>query len=146
MAEDPDPPRKFYGLKAREFERVNKPESDTPGMNVEEHLRAAAAPPRRREPPLATTPAENDVHDLLRQNVERERAAGLDRLKSMPRRRSRRKRDYLILLLLGAGGFGYFFLTELKDGNAAVLAFSGGGLIFYVIGVTWIMWGVMSDY
>jgi len=146
MPDDPDPPRKFYGLKAREFERVNKPEPDAPGMNVEDHFRAAAAPPRRREPPLATTPAENDVHDLLRQNVERERAAGLDRLKSMEPRQSRRKRDFLMLLAAGNGVLLGVLAFGLSEGNAFIMGSAGAGMLLFTIGVTWIMWGVMSDY
>lgn len=118
MSDDPEPPRRRYQLKPREFERVN----DRPGepaagreapLTVQDHLRAASsgAPPA---------------------------------MSSRPRRRSRRNRDYWLALLgvdalLAFVAFGPF-------ANGATLLFGAAGLILYSVGLTWVMWFVVDDY
>lgn len=151
MAES-DPPRKFYQLKPKEFERVNPPAGEAadpasePGapraaadgpVDVREMARQAAA-----GAPLlgGNAPANraNDVHAMLRENHERANAEGLNELAPKTRRASRRKRDYIVTSLAG---------------NALLVAaiwlqpvFAIAGIILFNIGLTWIMWFVMDDY
>ena len=154
MPDDPDPPRKFYQLKPREFEAVNavppraddsrrEPRPDPgPGLGdngritVEEHFRAAqmGGPVLKK----SRSAAENDVHAILRDNHTRAEAAGLNKLTPKPTRKSKRLRDYLVLLL---------------GGNVALLMafrlqpiFAGAGLVLFNVGLAWIMWVVMDDY
>src|SRR5262245_17975095 len=110
MAEEPDPPRKFYQLKPREFELLNdppsafvplghKPDPDhhTRKIDVREIYEQARTP----GPVLAKVhkPLANDVHVILHDNHARANAAGLNELTPKPRRRSRRNRDYFLLLI-----------------------------------------------
>ncbi|MEO5957799.1 MAG: hypothetical protein ABIZ49_04600 [Opitutaceae bacterium] len=154
MPDESDPPRKFYRLKPAEFERLNAPvpapppgdASETPGTatsatetprDVREIARLAA----RGAPPLGVNaPANrpNDVHALLRQNLDRANAAGLNELTPKPRHKSRRKRDYILALILGNA------LSII--GTAIMPVFGVAGLIIFNVGLTWIMWFVIEDY
>jgi hypothetical protein len=121
MPDEPEPPRKLYKLKEAEFERVN-PLLETPG---------AAAP-------------HQDVHSILRENLARADAAGLNALTPKTRRRSRRKRDYWMLLFLGNAFFGaavaYFGFKSMPG------TFAFGGMIFFSCALTWIMWFIVDNY
>ena len=121
MPDEPDPPRKVYGLKAKEFERVN------------------------REEPGSTPPPANDVFSLQRELREREIAAGMDELKPVDRPRSkRRRRDFWLLLL---GGNGLFAGSVAVIGpNPVTLIYAFSGAILFTVGLTWVMWFVMDDY
>ncbi len=121
MAEESIAPRKKYKLKPAEFERLNAPPSD---------------------PARPITP---DVFTLQRQLREREIAADMDAL-SAPRRpkRSRRKRDFWLLLLLIDGPLGAATWFGRNDPIALVIA--GSGLVLATIGLIWVMWFVMGDY
>ncbi len=149
MAEDSDPPRKHYQLKPREFERVNKPPGESlPGegtgpIDVRDLNRQAYHPgattPARPEPPAA-----NDVHALLRANHERRRAAGLDEPAPPAPRRSRRKRDYwLILIPVDLFFTGVLVAPGLSVG---IKLYALAGLIVFTLGFTWVMWFVTDDY
>lgn len=118
-AEEEPKPRQF-ALKAKEFERVN-------------------APPGTQKPS-----ANHDVYALRRQIREREQAAGLDELKPLPPRQSRRKRDYWLLMLLGNGLFGTCAI--IGHSNPVVFVSGLGGVIIYSIGLTWVMWFIMGEY
>ncbi len=92
MQDEPDPPRKYYGLKPKEFDRVNivpsesvpeQPVKPDPGIvpaidrkiDVHELIRAGAKPGKQPGPdqvPHST----NEVQDILRENYQRELAAG----------------------------------------------------------------------
>jgi hypothetical protein len=121
MPDEPDPPRKFYKLKEAEFERVN---------------------PLPGEPQPPTT--SQDVHAILRDNLDRANEAGLNALTAQERRPSRRKRDYWTLLLIGNAFFGcglaYFGLQSVPG------IFALGGMIFFSGALTWVMWFVMDNY
>lgn len=153
MPDEPDAPRKFYKFKAAEFERVNdvkrdepfyetQPEPD-PGIvptdkariDVRDLARAAQVTPAGPTPP---PPRTNEVHTLLRNNVARANATGLNDLAEKPRRPSRRKRDYAIAMILGN--------AVLLVGTAIMPIFGVAGLIIYNLGLTWIMWFIMDDY
>lgn len=117
MPDEPDPPRKFYKLKAPEFDRVNVP---------------------------TNTPDASEIHAVLRENLDRANAAGLNEVIERPRRVSRRKRDYWILFFLGNGFFGgalaYFGLSSIPG------MFGFGGMVFFTCALTFVMWFVMDEY
>ena len=127
MADDPAPPRKVYTLKPKVFDRVNPPSpgetapaaptgpdtsvtrpsetSATPPPDVRELARLASA----RSPLLsANAPGNraNDVHALLAGNHACAEAAGLNAVALPSGRRSRRRRDFRLLL---AGGNAFIF-------------------------------------
>lgn len=147
MSDAPDPPRKFYGLKAREFEVVNPPVASG---GLPPHVEAAptdvrdmarlAMPSGKLLGGLSRPSAENDVHAILRENLAKADAAGLNDLAPKPRRRSRRKRDYFFLLIVGNLVGGGLFAWQ--QGNIVVLA----GMGLFNISLTWTMWFVMDDY
>ena len=161
MADDPDPPRKFYQLKPREFEAVNEPpgalpsgpgepagrdpgpnESDDGRIDVRNLFKQANRP----GPALvrkARAAAANDVNALLRDNLARANAAGLNAVDTRPKRASRRKRDYWLLLIT----IDLFFLSfVLFGGNVMTFAYGIAGFIIFTLRLTWIMWFVMDDY
>lgn len=159
MADESDPPRVFYQLKPKEFERVNSvPESPSsmplagsenppapPPAKIDIHdLYAQAATPV----PLLThgerrgTP--NEVHALLQDNLARANTAGLNDLAPKPRRRSRRLRDYLILVVPLDAFFGFAAFGPYH--NVGTMAFGVAGLIVATLGIGWVMFVVMDRY
>jgi hypothetical protein len=118
-AEEEPKPRQFV-FKAKEFERIN-------------------APAGSQEPS-----ADHDVYAIRRQLRERERAAGRDDLSPRPARRSRRKRDYWLLMLAGNAGFGSIAL--IGRGSPVVFVSGMAGVLILSIGLTWVMWFIMEDY
>lgn len=163
MADDPEPPRKFYKLKPTEFERVNSPPAPLPTP-------PESAPPSSMPPPpspaeridvrdLARTAAgsapllqgtnapanrPNDVHAMLRDNLDVANAAGLNDVTPPPKRRSRRLRDYLLLMV----PVNAFFAWWAFGPNASVMTFVYGisGIVLFSAGLTWAMFFVMDDY
>lgn len=131
MADEPDPPRKYYRLTEPTFERVNPP------------VAAAPMPPAAAAAPLGATGVApvnrpNEVHALLALNRDRERAAGGFDVSVRPKRKSRRRRDYFVVLILG---------NALLVGAIRLQpVFGGAGFVLFNIGLTWIMWVVMDDY
>lgn len=117
MHDEPDPPRKFYKLKDAEFTRVNQPTNE---------------------------PDASDVHAVLRANLDKANAAGLNELTEQKRRPSRRKRDYWFLLIIGNAFFGgalaYFGLRSIPG------MFGLGGMFFFTFALTFVMWFVMDNY
>src|SRR5436309_729369 len=113
MAADEDPPRKFYGLKPKEFDRVNEPAAPAPVAPEPTPSNPASASPTGRidvrdltrsaaknMPLLSGNIAANrpnEVHAVLRDNVARADAAGLNELAPKAARVSRRRRDYWLL-------------------------------------------------
>ena len=159
MPDELDPPRKFYGLKPREFEVVNAqprhPGESPPAagaaseprpeaIDVNDLIRSANAGGAGLLPKAGSV-AENEVHAILRDNLARAEAAGLNELTPKPRRKSRRKRDYWLLL---AGACAVFGTIILKSGPREPVTFivALGGLVVSTVGLTWILWFVMDDY
>ncbi len=111
MADDPDPPRKFYQLKPTSYEVVNdrvQPGSPgTPGGPPPEHRRIEvkdlfkqANTPGRTLAPGARRVEENEVHGLLRDKYARDQAAGLFEVGPLDdSKRRRRIRNYWIALV-----------------------------------------------
>jgi hypothetical protein len=148
MRDEPDPPRKFYRLKAPEFESVNAPANAAPRdatpTSVQGHLRAAnVSPPVSSSVPAAAQPA-NEVQALLRDQSARMRAAGEDTVVPKPRRRSRRARDFWLLLLTANGFFAFTAFGPYR--NAMTLTYGIAGMILTTISLVWVMWFVMDDY
>ncbi|MBI5382840.1 MAG: hypothetical protein HZA31_13155 [Opitutae bacterium] len=90
------------------------------------------------------TAPENDVHAILHANQQREKAAGLYEVTPPPPRRSRRKRDFWLCLVLGnlviVGSVG---LTSI---NAVTVIYGFSGVLLFTSGFSWVMWQVMDDY
>lgn len=153
MADESDPPRKFYQLKPKEFERVNEtpspateptdPQNAPPSLDASApiHVRELVRQASTGVPLLkGNAPAnrETEVHALLRDNLSRANAAGLNDVAPKPKRASRRKRDYIFAMIVGN--------FALLIGTAIQPIFGAAGLIIFNLGLTWIMWFVMDDY
>ncbi len=163
MAEDPpDPPRKFYGLKPREFETVNGPPRTAPA-GAQSPLPDAGIPPAAAAPitvgdltraAAGSAPAlgthgpvnrANDVHALLALNRERAEAGGSNEVILKTPRASRRKRDYWFLVI--ATNLGLLGFLALTGGFNAVTILLGLGLgVMITAALTWLMWFVMDPY
>ncbi len=158
MPEDSDPPRKFYDLKPREFEVVNAlprqpgerpPASAVAGarpeaIDVNDLIRSANSAGAGLAP-KAVPAAGNDVHAILRDNLARANAAGLNELAPKPRRASRRKRHYWALMLIVNAGL---LTLTLASGPKYPFTFVYGiaGLVIFNLGLWWVMWQIMEDY
>lgn len=162
MADEPDPPRKLYSLKPKEFERVNDvtpPPVDRalpatanttpplpPGaIDVRTLARQAQAPgnlpllKKHREAGPAT-----EVHGLLRENLARANAAGANDLAPAPRRKNRRLRDYLLVLIPVNAFFAFFAFGP--TANPITFVYGLGGMAFFTVALTWVMFGIMNKY
>jgi hypothetical protein len=86
-----------------------------------------------------------DVPQLLRENVARAKAAGVNDLASKPPHCSRRRRDYWWLIIATNLLFG---LVALAAGHASPLLCVGAltGMAVFSAALTWLMWFVMDDY
>ena len=114
-----DPPPKKYGFKAKEFTRVNA------------------------EPGTQEASADHDVYAILQANRAREQQHHLGEVE-IKVVKSRRRRDYWTLLLL-TNTLLAIIAWQGRE-NFFVLVSAGAGIILASIGLTWIMWFVMSDY
>lgn len=162
MPDESDPPRKYYDFKHREFERANKskrgpdplPEVDglaesaydpTDPIDVRELCQQAQAPgPTLARDPLPTE--QNDVHGILRENLARENAAGLNNVPVAKRKLSKRTRDYWFLIVFGNIVMTLIAVNAYRAGNAVVFVYMMAGLGLYNAAVTWVMWAVMDRY
>jgi len=82
--------------------------------------------------------------DLLRRNLARERLHQKMDVDLPARTQSGRGRDYWMGLLIGnfvLGGL-YMFLPQ----NVVTFLFIAGGMAFYSVGFTWLMFSVADDY
>lgn len=166
MADESDPPRKFYNLKPKEFERVNDvipapvdraiPDAANttppiplppPGtIDVHTLARQAQAPgnaPLLRSNRDATGPA-NDVHGMLRENLARANAAGANEMGPAPKRKNRRTRDYFIVLIPVNAFFAYFAFGPMA--NPVTFVYGVAGMAFFTVALTWVMFGIMNKY
>jgi hypothetical protein len=156
MADESDPPRKFYQLKPREFEVVNHhppasppsasiPPTIQPTARIDVHdLYRQAGTPGPVLGPVQKDAAKNEVHVILHDNLTRANTAGLNDLAPRPRRRSRRKRDFFIILIPLQAFF--VFVAFGPYSNVATMAYGVAGIILSTIGLTWVMFFVMDDY
>jgi hypothetical protein len=143
---EPEPPRREFHFKPTEFETTNRPADDTPGnapIDVQQLYRQAGARP---PPPAANAPvkAENEVHAILRANVAQAEAKGLNEVIPQPRRPSRRKRDFW--LLLAGGNLLVVGTVGVLHKNVITVIFGFSAMVFFSLGLIWVMWVVMDDY
>ncbi len=132
MGDSDEAPPRQYKLKQKEFERVNDPtpaEPPAPAPGLDERARAG-------DP--------NDVFALRQQLRAREQNRGMDALTPVAPRKSRRKRDYWLVMTLGNGLF--IALPILSRGNIAVMVFCLAGAIILSASATWVMWFILDDY
>lgn len=155
MQDEPAPPRKTYGFKPTAFERANPAPAgeasaqatplpdpgivaaDAGAINVHDLIQAGAGSAR----PLganAVVNRSNDIHAMLRDNHARADAAGLNAVSLEPKRMSKRKRDFIFLVVSGNLILSLAFVIQ--------PIFAGAGVVIFNIGLVWIMWVVMDDY
>ena len=144
MKDEPEPPRKIYQFKDKEFELVNKSlgvssadsadPNDVP-IDIHDLYRSANASPVVKSD---SVPVENEIHDILRENLARDKAAGLHDIEFKPRRKSKRTKDYLMLVIGGN--------LLLTGGFFIMPVFAGAGFVLYNVCLIWVMWVVMDDY
>ena len=95
MQDEPDPPRKFYGFKERDFERANQA-GPAGKIDVNDLIRSGAGP-------LGVNSAknrENEIHAILRENLKRDVEAGAYDLGVLDdSKRRRRIRNYWIAIV-----------------------------------------------
>jgi hypothetical protein len=135
MYDEPDPPRKFYKLAEAKFDRVNEAAPEAAITPISDQA---------RETPATEPSKENDVHKILLENRAVDKAAGWFDVSYRPKRPSRRKRDYWLLLITVNLFFGaplaYFGVKSIPG------FFALGGIIFCSISLTWVMWFIVGDY
>ena len=128
MSTQSDPPRKTYALKPKDFERVNAPRPEAGD-------------------PSEPAPLANDVFALQRDLRAREIASGLDELAPPARPVStKRRRDYWLIMAGVNGVFVPLAIYGFRSGNAVLAIYALAGAILLSLGLTWVMWGVMSRY
>ena len=88
--------------------------------------------------------AKNEVHVILKDNLNRANAAGLNDLAPKPKRRSRRTRDYLFVVIPLNAFFGFAAFGPYA--NPVTFVYGIAGMIFSTVGITWVMFFVMDDY
>ena len=145
---EPEPPPRTFQFKPTEFERTNRPlgePGDTGSIDLRDlyqQANAASAEPLFPPPP----PALNDVHAILRANLDHANKAGFNDLVLKEKRMSRRNREYWTLLILGDALFA-LLVPVLHLGLTSVgTLFCSAGIICYSVCLTWIMRFVMDDY
>jgi hypothetical protein len=141
MHDEPDPPRRHYQLKEREFDRVNPragEAADSAPIDINDLYRSANGTRPGMKPPAIPPPVDNDVLAILRENHARAEAAGLNAITPPPKRKSKRLRDYLVLMVAGNA----YFIAGLYINPV----FAGAGLVLFNISLTWIIWVVMDKY
>jgi len=146
VPDEPDPPRKNYGFKDRDFKRENAPASEAPPMPTARELAIMSGHkvPSAPKAPGGPKPGDpNDVYAILQANRAVEKDLGLNEVE-IKRLKSRRKRDYWLILLASETGLGG--LAFLGRGNPFVLACSVAGMALIAFGLTWVMWQVMNKY
>ena len=142
----PEPPQRGSPPKPPNFERVNRPvneSQDSAPIDVKQLYRQAGTPPPA---PGAVAPskAENEIHAILRANVARAEAQGLNQVIPERRRPSRRKRDFWLLFISGN-----LLVVASVSGlyrNAVTLVFGLAAIVMFSLGLIWVMWVVMDDY
>jgi hypothetical protein len=147
VPDEPDPPRKTYGFKPREFKRDNVPAAEAGAMPTARELAKVATegvPPQKTERRGPKTDDPNDVYATLQLNRAAEQGSGGDELKTAPKFNYRRKRDYWLLLLPIEAVFGTVALLARHNLGILFGALAAMALTFVIL--TWIMWLLMDRY
>jgi hypothetical protein len=150
MADDLDPPRQNYGFKQREIETVNAPTHEAqplPPVRIQDLINHAVAPTKpgaaAKAVPLSH---ENEVHAMLRANVARDNAAGLNELIPLEMRPSKRKRDFWFLVISASLLFGLIAISQGALNNPVIFVPAVGAMGMTAISLYWVMFHIMSDY
>ena len=117
------------------------PSDDPPPVK---HTFTAAKFEAVNEPTATPTPAPTDVYQVLQDNLARENAAGLNVVKPVPKRPSRRKRDFWLVLI--GGNLAIMASVGFTSINVVSVVYGFAGVILLSSGLIWIMWFVMDDY
>lgn len=141
MTDEPDPPRKIYGLKPRDdFERHNPPGPPTGPVPTDVHdLIASAQTADLATKGNAPVNRPNDVHALLQHNLERANSAGLNRVALDPnhvskqQRRIRRFILFVLLFDLPVGAYAFWIGHE----NAVVFTFTVAAIAYFTTRLAW---------
>jgi hypothetical protein len=104
----------------------------------------AAALPKAEQPPPPQDPEAIRIHDILSQNVHAAQDPRSE-LIAMPKgRRSRRNRDFLVLV--GAALAADLVLTLIFRKDLRVIALAQAAICTLTLMLTWIIYGVMENY
>lgn len=141
----PEPVRRTYGLKRSDPLAQEAPGTRPPRiLTVQEMTKMAGA---HHDPGPRTASAKpgdpNDVFTVRQELRTRERADGRDQI-VVPKKKSRRKRDYW-LVMIGANLL-FAGVAVAGRGNVVILVYCGAGMILVSVATTWIMWFLLSDY
>ena len=141
----PEPAPTTLRSAPREFERVNA-SADTPASHPTDVKELFALANAKAPTPaaVAASQATNEVHAMLRENLAHANAAGLNELKPLAQKISRRRRDYWVALVGGNGLLAALVLITFP--NIVSLCFGVGGMLFYSLALTWLMWVLLDDY
>ena len=146
VPDEPDPPRKNYGFKDRDFKRDNALKSTEPPPPTAKELAIMSGPVANHgKAAVGSAKVEdpNDVYAVLQENRTVEKKHGLSEVE-IREIKSRRKRDYWLLLI--GGNLAIVGAVALSGFNIVSVIFGLSGLIVFSIGTTWIMWQVMNKY
>jgi hypothetical protein len=161
MEDEPDPPRRVFGFAPRDFVRANRPPGerrrhDTPANPDADSNPDSEKPivrdiariaPGDGSPLRANSPAnhENDVHHILRLNLESDQARGwYDVEPGKDEKRRRRIRNYVIALLAINTPLGLIaWLSGHTDPFPFVSAIAG--MAFLSAQITWETWFLRTD-
>lgn len=146
VPDEPDPPRKNYGFKDRDFQRDNPVGPAAAPLPTAKELAMMAGPVAKHGEAArgAAKPADpNDVYAVLQKNRAVEKQHGLDAME-IRKIKSRRMRDYWFLMVFG--NLAIVGAVALSGFNIVSVIFGLSGLIVFSLGTTWIMWQVMSKY
>jgi predicted phage tail protein len=145
MPDEPDPPRKVYGFKERDFKRENTPATGGEAMPTAKDLAKLAGhhhnPGQRTGRAKADDP--NDVYKVLEQNRQAADEHGLNEVE-IKKVKSRRKRDFWLILV--GGNLAIIGGVYFSGISVITLVFGLAGLVIFSLGLSWIMWQVMDKY
>jgi hypothetical protein len=158
-----EPPRKIYGFKPREFDRANPappaaptdpaapapdpgiPAADSGKIDVNELIRAGAGTGRQLGSNKVAN-RENEIHGILRENLQRDIAAGHYDLGVLDdSKRRRRIRNYwlsLVAVNVPLGSFAYWI------GHSAAIPFvcAIAGMAMFTARQTWETFFLRTHY
>jgi hypothetical protein len=167
MQDEPEPPRKIYGFKPREFERANPaspsepssaptppvpdpgiPAADSGKIDVNDLIRAGAGTGKQLgSNSVVNRP--NEVHGILRENLQREIAAGSYELGVLDdSKRRRRIRNYWIALVAVDVPLAAYARWVGHDTQAAVIPFvcSIAAIAMFTSYLTWQTFFLRTHY
>lgn len=145
MTDEPDPPRKHYGFKEREFKRDNPSAADLPPAPTAKDLAMMSGPVVRSGAAASGAKADdpNDVYAAMQINRAAEQQSGGDEIE-IRKIQSRRRRDFWLIFIPIELFFVFLAVTGHNNPLQFVCAIAGA----VIIGVTlpWIMFQLMGKY